>query len=97
MSDETEMEGNPDDLITSSEVAEIWNKRAAVKGIKRTYTRRSVNYHCTHPPDDPALKPAQPTKLGNLFTRRQAWEFPISPEVGRKAPGSKGESLDDAA
>ncbi len=94
MSDEADMEGNPDDLLTSSEVAEIWNKRAASQGMKKVYSRRSVNYHCTHPSDDPALKPVQKTKLGNFFTRRQAWEFPIRPEVGRKA---KGESLDDAA
>jgi hypothetical protein len=94
MSDGIEMEGNPDDLITSSEVAAIWNKRAKALGYRRKYTRRSVNYHCTYPKGNPALKPAQPTLLGNFFTRRQAWEFPISPGRGRKAPESGDESLD---
>lgn len=84
------MDKEEEELLTSSEVAEIWNARAREAGFNRKYTRRSVNYHCTHPPSDPALKPAKVTKLGNFFTRKQAEEFPIEPERGRKP-------LDEAA
>lgn len=77
------MQEKEDDLLTSSQVAEIWNERAKRAGYKRRYSRRIVNYHCTHPEDDPALKPAMVTPIGNFFTRKAAWEFPITPHIGR--------------
>lgn len=91
-----EMEGNPEDLITASEVAEIWNKRAEAMGYHKRYTRRSVNARRTYEGERAnVLVPAQTTPLGNLYRRSDAWTFPIRPDLGRKT--SKGESLDDAA
>ncbi len=79
-----EMNGNPDDLITASEVAEIWNIRALALGYKRKYTRRSVNVRRNYKGDKAnVLVPAQETSLGNLYRRSDAWKFPIRPDLGR--------------
>lgn len=99
MSD-TEMEGNPDDLITASEVAKIWNRRAKSMGYEKHYTRRSVNVRRTYVGSDAkAFVPAQKTSLGNLYRRKDAWEFPIRPDLGRKVTEkhSDSKSLPEAA
>ena len=89
---EFEMDGNPDDLITASEVAKIWNKRAKAMGYDRRYTRRSVNVRRETRKTARAniLKPAQETPLGNLYRREDAWKHPIQPQIGRP-PGLKTE------
>jgi hypothetical protein len=71
-----------DDLITASEVAEIWNARAKEMGYARRYTRRSVNVRRMR--GKQLLVPAQETSLGNLYRRSDAWKYPIRPERGRK-------------
>ena len=100
MTSSTEMEGSPDDLITASEVAEIWNKRAKAMGYEKHYTRRSVNVRRTHQGEKArVLVPAQTTPLGNLYRREDAWKFPIRPDLGRKVNGkpSEDEGLSEAA
>ena len=71
-----------DDLITASEVADIWNIRAKAMGYTKRYTRRSVNVRRTK--GTQLLVPAQETPLGNLYHRSDAWNYPIRPERGRK-------------
>lgn len=78
------MEEQPDDLITASEVAEIWNERAKAMGYNRKYTRRSVNVRREPRKAGHVLTPAQTTPWGNLYKRSDAWAHPISPNVGRK-------------
>lgn len=76
------MQGNPDDLITASEVAAIWNERAKEMGYEKKYTRRSINVRRekgTH-----KIVPAQHTRLGNLYRRGDAWKHPIRPDLGPK-------------
>lgn len=91
------MEGNPDDLITASEVAEIWNKRATSMGYQKKYTRRSVNVRRNYKGEKAnVLVPAQETALGNLYRRGDAWKFPIRPDLGRKPnPGDRDEIKQD--
>lgn len=85
MSDDMEMNGIPDDLITASEVAEIWNERAKAMGYDKKYTRRSVNVRRKYQGNKAnVLIPAQVTSLGNLYKREDAWKFPIRPDLGRK-------------
>lgn len=85
MSKNIEMDGNPDDLITASEVAEIWNRRAEFMGYQKKYTRRSVNVRRNYQGEKAnVLVPAQITPLGNLYKREDAWKFPIRPDLGRK-------------
>lgn len=91
MSDnELQMDGNPDDLITASEVAEIWNKRAETMGYQATYTRRSVNVRRNYQGSrGNALTPAMETRLGFLYRRGDAWIHPIHPN--RKRSEDSGE------
>lgn len=83
-----EIQGNPDDLITASEVASIWNERAKAMGYEKRYTRRSVNVRRdpkrTKTEKANTLKPAQETPLGNLYKRGDAWRHPIRPDLGPK-------------
>lgn len=76
------MQGNPDDLITASEVATIWNERAKAMGYDKRYTRRSINVRRAKGTNK--IVPAQHTKLGNLYRRGDAWTHPIRPDLGRK-------------
>lgn len=74
------IEGNPDDLITASEVAAIWNARAQAMGCQATYTRRSVNVRRKYQGKrGDTLTPAQGTPLGFLYRRGDAWTHPIHP------------------
>jgi len=87
MNKKLEMDGNPDDLITASEVADIWNKRAKAMGYTKSYTRRSVNVRRGYQGKSErtnAFVPAQETPLGNLYRRKDAWEHPIRPDLGRR-------------
>jgi hypothetical protein len=82
------IDGNPDDLITASDVAEIWNRRAAAMGLQATYTRRSVNLRRKYRGRGSTrgvnvLTPAQETPLGFLYRRGDAWAHPIHPNRKR--------------
>jgi len=66
-------------LITASQVAEIWNKRAKDMGYLDTnYTRFSVRQRRNvkkHP-----FKPVIETELGGLYQESDAWSVDIHPE-----------------
>jgi hypothetical protein len=89
------LDGNPDDLITASDVAEIWNKRAEAMGLQATYTRRSVNLRRKYRGRENrvnVLTPAQETPLGFLYRRGDAWAHPIHPN--RKRLSEEGPNAD---
>ena len=95
---ELEMEGNPDDLISASEVAEIWNRRAQAMGYRKKYTRRSVNVRRSYKGDKAnTLVPAQETSLGNLYRRSDAWKIPLSPERGPKITEPRMKAIEPEA
>lgn len=78
-----------EDLISASEVAKIWNRRAEAAGYTGRYTRWSVY------PRRKKLKAVE-TPLGSLYSRKMAEETnlrfgsPSRPDVVEKNKSRKG-------
>lgn len=72
-----------DKLITATQVAEIWNKRAQERGYPETnYTRFSVRQRRNTKKD--GIKPVIETDVGGLYRESDAWDIPIYPERSRR-------------
>lgn len=70
-------------LISASEVAEIWNKRAAAQGYKTNYTRFSVRQRHRKSKAGNELVPAMQTPLGFLYRESDAWSIKLQFQKSR--------------
>lgn len=72
-----------DKLITATQVAEIWNKRAKEMGYPDThYTRFSVRQRRNAKKS--SFRPVIETDVGGLYHEGDAWSIPIYPERSRR-------------
>lgn len=71
-------------MLTSAQVAEIWNERARAMGYPDThYTRFSVRQRHKRGKAGQELKPALETPMGFLYWEQDAREVELQPQKSR--------------